>query len=66
MAMVKFTYYIRDDYTHSERTEYIALHTGLARDDVQDLDIGNPFHEVGLKCLLDTETGEVIILGVDQ
>jgi hypothetical protein len=66
MAMVKFTYYLHDDYQSNERDEFISDSTGLSLEKVEDLEIGEPFNEIGLRCLLDTETGNVIILGVDQ
>lgn len=64
MALVPFKYYLHDNYTYSERMAEISEQVGI---DI-DLDgalatkIGNPFYEVTLDCLLNTETGEVTLV----
>jgi hypothetical protein len=60
---VKFKYYLHDDYTGSERAEYILEQTGLdmTREEFNEL-VGRPFYEVELNCELDTKTGQVTVI----
>lgn len=65
MAIVPFKYYLNDNASATERAEAISeqAHIDIS-EDLMDK-IGRPFYEVTLNCTLDTETGEVKILGVN-
>lgn len=64
MALVPFKYYLQDDYTYSERMAEISEQVGIDidPDGALAMKIGNPFYEVALDCLLNTETGEVTLV----
>lgn len=64
MAIVPFTYYLHDEDTAYERADDIGSQIGIDLDEAMIEKMGNPFYEVGLNCTLDTETGEVKIVGV--
>jgi len=70
---IPFKYYLHDDYTTSERLETILgqLPASTFKDFTEEEDEalyervrtqGNPFYEVTLECILDTDTGEVILV----
>ena len=61
---VPFTYGMHDGYDSRERVEIIAKRTGLSERHPVFEDFGRPFYEVILDCELNTNTGEVRILGV--
>ena len=67
MSTEAFTYYMHDGYSSSERAEHIAGQIGITDEDAIDAlaeKIGRPFYEIALDCTIDTETGEVKILGL--
>lgn len=59
-----FVYYLHDDNDSLEMRELIEGKTGIKISDELAEKIGRPFYEVALTCELDTETGEVKLLGV--
>ena len=61
---VPFTYGLHDNMQTDERVEIIAMKTGLSERHPVFEDLGRPFYEVILDCELNTNTGEVRILGV--
>ena len=66
MATVQFTYYLHDDYSSSERADYILQQlrpqgVEMDEDEFSEL-IGRPFYEIKLECELDLATGQVTIL----
>ena len=63
MAKLQFKYYLHDDYDSTERAEVIAERAGLDPEDPVFEKIDRPFYEVELDCELDTETGDIKILG---
>jgi len=59
----QFKYYLHDNYTGSERAEYILQQIDLEMDREQfNQLVGRPFYEVELVCELNTETGDVTVL----
>lgn len=64
MAIVPFKFYFHSNLEGSELTELIADATGLPFEEVEEMDLGEPFYEIGVNCALDTDEGEVMILGV--
>lgn len=61
---VPFAYYLHDTDEYDGMVEWIAKQTGVPKNHPCFEDLGRPFYEVGLECELDTETGEIRILGV--
>jgi len=54
---------LHDNYTGSERAEYILQQIDLEMDREQfNQLVGRPFYEVELVCELNTETGDVTVL----
>ena len=63
MAKLQFKYYLHDDHDSTELVEAIAERVGLNGQDPVFEKIDRPFYEVELDCELDTETGDIKILG---
>lgn len=61
--IVPFKYYLHDDATTDERAQIIGETAGIDIDEELAEKIGRPFYEIEFSCTLDTETGEVVILG---
>lgn len=61
---VPFPYYLHDDYQHDELVQWISEKTGVPEDHPVWEKVDRPFYEIGLSCMLNTETGDVTILGV--
>lgn len=66
MAMIEFTHYLHESLEGYEFSEWIASQTGLTTEQVEEMDLGEPFYEIGIRCVLDTEQGEIIIMGIDK
>lgn len=66
MTVVPFKYYLHDDASARERAQWISQQTGVEIDENLMEKIGRPFYEIGLDCTLDTQTGEVRVLGVSS
>lgn len=64
MAMLTFRYYLHDYNQYGEMVEYIARAVDLPEDHPAFADLGRPFYEVALDCVLDTDTGDVSIVTV--
>lgn len=64
--IVEFDYYLHDNYNTMERLHYIREQIGGEMTTACAENIGNPFYEVQLRCSLDTETGEVKIISVNN
>lgn len=62
MARVEFTHYLHDDYGKYELVDAIEKQTGLNFTEEQMENLGRPFYEVTLHCVLDTDTMGVKIL----
>jgi ribosome biogenesis SPOUT family RNA methylase Rps3 len=63
MMIVNFDYTLHDDADSIERLTQISESAEIEIDDELADKIGRPFHEVTLRCSLDTETGKVMIHG---
>ena len=64
MAIVPLKYYLHDDYSGEEMSEWILSQTGVTLDDdLLETAMGR-FYEVGFNCTLNTETGEIEILSI--
>lgn len=65
MAILPFKHYLHDGYGPRELVDSIQKQTGIELTDEQIEIMGQPFYEVTLHCLIDTETGYVEIAGVE-
>lgn len=59
-----FKYYLHDNSNRFELADFVGKQLGISADDPVWENVGRPFYEVGLDCTIDTESGEVKILGV--
>lgn len=66
MAQVPFKHYLHDSYGRYELADAIQQQTGLAFTEEQLDDLGRPFYEVTLHCLLDTDTMTVTIVEAEK
>jgi hypothetical protein len=64
--LVHFDYALHDRTDAEDRILAIAESAGIEIDDELAAKIGRPFYEVTLFCVLDTETGAVIITGTTK
>lgn len=65
MAKVAFKHYLHDSYGKYELAELLQEQTGLTFTEEQLDDLGRPFYEVTLHCLLDTDIMKVTIIGAE-
>lgn len=61
MPKFVFTEHLHEGYSRSEFRDEFARQTGYHLTDDELEMIGRPFYEVSLQCVVDTDTGSVII-----
>lgn len=64
MAIKQFTYYLHDSYETSERVEQISEEIGEDLSHLYEELRYTPFYEIGFNCEIDTETGDIKVLGI--
>ena len=65
-ATVQFSWYIHDNSEGYELALWIAEKTVVPGDHPVLQQLDNPFYEIGFKCELDTTTGKISILGLED
>lgn len=62
---VRFTHYLRDQYTLGEWAEIMEDRTDIGFSDEILQKARSKFYELAIDCEMDTRTGEITILGVN-